>query len=31
MHLDAEKAATAIMTVAIACVGPGCIALLFLL
>jgi hypothetical protein len=31
MRLDAEKAATAVMTVAIAGVGPACVALLLLL
>jgi hypothetical protein len=31
MHLNAEKAATAVMTVAIAGVGPACVALLLLL
>ena len=31
MHLDAEKAATAVMTFAIAGVGPVCVALLLLL
>jgi hypothetical protein len=31
MRLDAEKAATAVMTVAIAAVGPACVALLLLL
>jgi hypothetical protein len=31
MHLNAEKAATAVMTVAIAVVGPACVALLLLL
>jgi hypothetical protein len=31
MYLDAEKAATAVMTVAIAGVGPGFVALLLLL
>jgi hypothetical protein len=31
MRLDAEKAATAVITVAIAGVGPACVALLLLL
>jgi hypothetical protein len=31
VRLDAEKAATAVMTVAIAGVGPACVALLLLL
>ena len=31
MRLDAEKAATAVMTVTIAGVGPACVALLLLL
>jgi hypothetical protein len=31
MRVDAEKAATAVMTVAIAGLGPACVALLLLL
>jgi hypothetical protein len=31
MRLDAEKTATAVMTVAIAAAGPACVALLLLL
>jgi hypothetical protein len=31
MHLDAETAATAVMAVAIAGIGPACVALLLLL
>jgi hypothetical protein len=31
MRLDAEKATTAVMTVAIAGLGPACVALLLLL
>jgi hypothetical protein len=31
MRLDVEKAATAVMTVAIAGLGPACVALLLLL
>jgi hypothetical protein len=31
MRLDAEKAATAVMTIAIAGLGPACVALLLLL
>jgi hypothetical protein len=31
MRFDAEKAATAVMTVAIAGLGPACVALLLLL